>query len=111
MSLLSIFPELSDDEVDEVICAVRDFFAERRGFVFGSHFDVELSSDAECLMLPELVKNFDDVYIMDGNSTDGTPEFARSMGCAWRSNLTMIFQIRASRFYRYAFSALGEGDA
>jgi len=31
-------------------------------------------------LLPIIVPVFDDVYIMDGNSTDGTVEYARSMG-------------------------------
>ena len=31
-------------------------------------------------LLPVVVPIFDDVYIMDGNSTDGTQEYARSMG-------------------------------
>jgi glycosyltransferase involved in cell wall biosynthesis len=31
-------------------------------------------------LLPILVETFDDVYIMDGNSTDGTQEYARSLG-------------------------------
>lgn len=31
-------------------------------------------------MLPPLLHEFEDVYIMDGNSTDGTQEFARSLG-------------------------------
>jgi glycosyltransferase involved in cell wall biosynthesis len=30
--------------------------------------------------LPFLVERFEDVYILDGNSTDGTIEFARSLG-------------------------------
>lgn len=30
-------------------------------------------------LLPVLVEMFDDVYIMDGNSTDGTQEYARSL--------------------------------
>lgn len=77
---LPIFPELSDDEVDEVICAVRDFFAERKRIRASVPIlTLNCRPMLEC-MLPELVKNFDDVYIMDGNSTDGTPEFARSMG-------------------------------
>lgn len=31
-------------------------------------------------LLPTLVQHFEDVYIMDGNSTDGTVEYARSLG-------------------------------
>lgn len=31
-------------------------------------------------LLPVIVPVFDDVYIMDGNSTDGTQDYARSMG-------------------------------
>ncbi len=31
-------------------------------------------------LLPLLVNRFDDVYILDGNSTDGTQEYARSLG-------------------------------
>lgn len=31
-------------------------------------------------LLPAIVNVFDDVYVMDGNSTDGTREYARSMG-------------------------------
>lgn len=31
-------------------------------------------------LLPMLVENFDDVFIVDGNSTDGTQEIARSFG-------------------------------
>lgn len=30
--------------------------------------------------LPVLVETFDDVYLVDGNSTDGTQEYARSLG-------------------------------
>ncbi len=31
-------------------------------------------------LLPFLIQHFEDVYILDGNSTDGTVEFARSLG-------------------------------
>lgn len=31
-------------------------------------------------LLPVVTAAFDDVFIMDGNSTDGTPEYARSLG-------------------------------
>jgi glycosyltransferase involved in cell wall biosynthesis len=31
-------------------------------------------------LLPQIVPFFDDVFIMDGNSTDGTQEYARSLG-------------------------------
>jgi len=36
-------------------------------------------SELEAL-LPKIVPYFDDVFIMDGNSTDGTQEYARSLG-------------------------------
>lgn len=77
---LPIFPDLTDDEVSQVISGVRDFFASKSR-IKASVSILTLNSRATLeRMLPALVRQFDDVYVMDGNSTDGTQAFAASMG-------------------------------
>jgi dTDP-4-amino-4,6-dideoxygalactose transaminase/glycosyltransferase involved in cell wall biosynthesis len=77
---LPIFPELTDDEVTQVISAVRDFFADKPRIKASIPILTMNSKSSLERMLPRLIRQFDDVYIMDGNSTDGTQDFARSMG-------------------------------
>ncbi len=77
---LPIFPELTDDEISQVISAVRDFFHDKSR-IQASVMILTLNSRSVLeRMLPRLVPHFQDVFIMDGNSTDGTQDFARSMG-------------------------------
>ncbi|GEM_PF-37151 len=77
---LPIFPELTDDEVSQVIVAVKDFFADKPRIKCSVGILTLNSKNVLQRMLPRLVPHFDDVYIMDGNSTDDTQAFARSMG-------------------------------
>jgi dTDP-4-amino-4,6-dideoxygalactose transaminase/glycosyltransferase involved in cell wall biosynthesis len=77
---LPIFPELTDDEVRQVIAAVKDFFLNKPR-IKASVPILTLNSRLHLeRVLPLLVRSFDDVFIMDGNSTDGTQEYARSIG-------------------------------
>lgn len=77
---LPIFPELTDEEADQVIAAVKEFFSDKPR-IKSSVGILTLNSRVVLeRMLPRLVPFFDDVFIMDGNSTDGTQDFARSMG-------------------------------
>lgn len=77
---LPIFPELTDEEADQVIAAVKEFFSDKPR-IQASVPILTLNSKATLEQsLPMLIRKFQDVYIMDGNSTDGTQEFARSLG-------------------------------
>ena len=77
---LPIFPELTDDEVAQVVSAVREFFADKTRIKASIPILTMNSKTSIARMLPPLIRQFDDVFIMDGNSTDGTQDFARSMG-------------------------------
>jgi dTDP-4-amino-4,6-dideoxygalactose transaminase/glycosyltransferase involved in cell wall biosynthesis len=77
---LPIFPELTDEEVAQVIAVVRDFFADKSRINVSVPI-LTLNSKATLeRVLPRLIASFDDVFIMDGNSTDGTQAFAKSLG-------------------------------
>ncbi|MCE9585941.1 aminotransferase class I/II-fold pyridoxal phosphate-dependent enzyme [Candidatus Uhrbacteria bacterium] len=77
---LPIFSDLTDDEVSQVISAIRDFFADKPR-IKASVMILTLNSRAVLeRMLPRLIPHFEDVFIMDGNSTDGTQDFTRSFG-------------------------------
>ncbi len=77
---LPIFPELRDEEVAEVITGIKSYAWKQNRIPVSVPM---LSLNSRSLLektLPGLVRQFEDVFLLDGNSTDGTQEFAQSLG-------------------------------